>query len=179
MSILSFNASPPEFAYGDASFFVGALIEDDDYHTKCSRFARKLKSAECLVALSPLGLDEIWFAVLKIFATKDLGERGWQHKLKSNPSFVKKYTSQIEQMHDKLLALPYVVVIDVPTQYVLEGIEMMKTYGLFPRDAIHTSVTKLTGIGNIITTNRDYARASSEINVYTCNTAALRQSAAT
>jgi len=50
---------------------------------------------------------------------------------------------------------------------------MMKTYGLFPRDAIHASVTKLSGITNLITTNRDYARVP-EINVYTCNPEALK-----
>jgi hypothetical protein len=47
------------------------------------------------------------------------------------------------------------VVIVAPTQHVMDGLEMMKTYGLFPRDAIHVSITKLSGITNLITTNRD------------------------
>ena len=175
MSILSFDATPPELAYGDASFFVGVFIEEDKYHGECTKFARKLKAAESLVALSPFGLDEIWFAMLKIFATKDLGERGWQRELKNNPNLVRRYASRIEQIHKELLALPYVVVIEVSSEYILEGLKTMKTYGLFPRDAIHTSITKLPGIANIITTNRDYARASTEINVYTCNQNALRQ----
>ena len=32
MSILSFNATPPEMAYGDASFFIGVLFKEDKYH---------------------------------------------------------------------------------------------------------------------------------------------------
>ncbi len=66
MSIFSFDASPPELSYGDASFFIGVLFREDNYHSECRRFAEKLKAAQSLVALSPLGLDEIWFAALKL-----------------------------------------------------------------------------------------------------------------
>ena len=69
MSILSFNESPPEFTYGDPSFFIGVLFETEDYYDECIQFSRKLEIAESLVALSPLGLDEIWFAALKLLAS--------------------------------------------------------------------------------------------------------------
>ena len=173
MSILNFDATPPEIAYGDPSFFIGFLFETDNYHDECVNFTRKLAAADALVALSPFGLDEIWFATLKLLASRDFGERTWQRVLKNNPDIVKKYTIDIEQIHNRLLALHYIVVIDVPTQHVLDGLAMMKTYGLFPRDAIHVSITKLSGIANLITTNRDYARVP-EINVYTCNSEALK-----
>lgn len=173
MSILSFDETPPELAYGDASFFIGVLIEKDKYHDECIHFARKLIAADALAALSPLGLDEIWFALLKLLAIHDFGERVWQRELKNDPDIVKRYALEIEQTHNQLLALPYVIVIEAPTNHVLDGLAMMKNYGLFPRDAIHTSLTKLSGIENIITTNRDYARVP-EINVYTCNPEALK-----
>ncbi|MFQ6043999.1 MAG: type II toxin-antitoxin system VapC family toxin [Candidatus Poribacteria bacterium] len=173
MSIFSFDATPPELSYGDPSFFIGALFKEDDYHRECRQFAEKLKAAQSLVALSPLGLDEIWFAVLKLLATRDFSERAWQRALKNDPDLVKGYVPIIEQTHEELLALPYIVVIDAPTQHVLDGLEVMKSYGLFPRDAIHVSITKLSGITNLITTNRDYARVP-EINVYTCNPEALK-----
>ncbi len=173
MSILSFDATPPEVAYGDASFFIGVLFREDKYHAECLQFSKKLEMVDALVALSPLGLDEIWFAALKLLAIRDFGERAWQRVLKNDPEIVKRYATDIEQTHEELLALPYIVVIDAPTQHVLDGLAMMKTYGLFPRDAIHVSITKLSGIMNLITTNRDYARVP-EINVYTCNPEALK-----
>jgi predicted nucleic acid-binding protein len=173
MSILSFDATPPEVAYGDASFFIGVLFKEDKYHGECLQFSKKLEMADALVALSPFGLDEIWFAALKLLATRDFGERAWQCALKNDPDLVKGYVPIIEQTHAELLALPYIVVINVPTQHIFDGLEMMRTYGLFPRDAIHVSVTRLSGITNLITTNRDYARVS-EINVYTCNPEALK-----
>jgi len=160
-------------SYGDPSFFIGALFKEDAYHKECAQFAEKLKVAQSLVALSPLGLDEIWFAALKLLAIRDFSERAWQRTLKTDPDLIKGYVPIIEQTHEELLALPYIVVIDVPTRHVLDGLEMMKTYGLFPRDAIHVSVTRLSGITNLITTNRDYARVP-EINVYTCNSEALK-----
>ncbi len=173
MSIFNFNTSPPELSYGDPSFFLGALIESDPYHAECDAFSEKLKAAQSLVALSSLGLDEIWFALLKLLATRDFGERTWQRALKNDPEIVKRYAADIEQTHAELLALPYILVIDVPTAHIFDGLEMMKTYGLFPRDAIHVSMTRLAGIMNLITTNRDYARVP-EINVYTCNPEALK-----
>ena len=173
MSIFSFDASPPELSYGDPSFFIGVLFKEDDSHRECTQFVQKLKAAQSLVALSPFGLDEIWFAALKLLASRDFGERTWQRVLKNDPDIVKRYALDIEQLHNQLLALPYIVVIDVPTQHVLDGLAMMKTYWLFPRDAIHVSITKSSGIINLITTNRDYARVP-EINVYTCNPAALK-----
>jgi predicted nucleic acid-binding protein len=160
-------------AYGDASFFIGVLFKEDKYHGECLQFSKKLEMADALVALSPFGLDEIWFAALKLLATRDFGERAWQRALKNDPDLVKGYVPIIEQTHAELLALPYIVVINVPTQHIFDGLEMMRTYGLFPRDAIHVSVTRLSGITNLITTNRDYARVS-EINVYTCNPEALK-----
>ncbi|MBM3239561.1 type II toxin-antitoxin system VapC family toxin [Candidatus Poribacteria bacterium] len=173
MSILSFDATPPEVAYGDDSFFISVLFKEDKYHGECLQFSEKLEIADALVALSPLGLDEIWFAALKLLAIRDFGERIWQRALKDNPDQIKEYAPIIEQTHEELLALSYIVVIDAPTQHVLDGLAMMKTYGLFPRDAIHVSITKLSGMANIITTNRDYARVP-EINVYTCNSEALK-----
>jgi len=173
MSILSFNATPPEMAYGDASFFISVLFKEDKYHGECLQFSKKLEIADALVALSTLGLDEIWFAALKLLATRDFSERAWQRTLKNDPDLVKRYASIIEQTHEELLALPYIVVIDAPTQHVFDGLAMMKTYGLFPRDAIHVSITELSGITNLITTNRDYARVP-EINIYTCNPEALK-----
>jgi hypothetical protein len=78
-----------------------------------------------------------------LLASRDFGERTWQRVLKNDPDIVKRYMLDIEQMHNQLLALPYIVVIDVPTRHVLGGLAMMKTYGLFPRDAIHVSITSL------------------------------------
>jgi len=156
MSIFSFDTSPPDLSYGDTSFFIGVLIEKDKYHEECIQFSRKLEAAGALVALSSFGLDEIWFATLKLLATHDFSERTWQQALKTHLDLVKQYAVEIERTHQELLALPYVVVIDVPTPHVLNGLNLMKTYGLFPRDAIHTSVTKLSGITNPITFYSNY-----------------------
>ncbi|MFQ6043351.1 MAG: hypothetical protein ACE5PV_21065, partial [Candidatus Poribacteria bacterium] len=81
MSILSFDANPPEVAYGDASFLIGVLFKEDRYHGECLQFSKKLEMADALVALSPLGLDEIWFAALKLLAIRDFSERAWQRAL--------------------------------------------------------------------------------------------------
>lgn len=130
MSILSFDASPPEVAYGDASFFIGVLFKEDKYHDECFQFSQKLEMTDGLVALSPLGLDEIWFAALKLLAIRDFSERTWQRALKNDPDLVKGYVPIIEQTHEELLALPYILVIDVSMSHIEDGLQMMKTYGL-------------------------------------------------
>ena len=72
MSIFSFDATPPEVAYGDASFFIGVLFKEDQYHDECLQFSKKPEMVNALVVLSSLGVDEIWFAALKLLAIRDL-----------------------------------------------------------------------------------------------------------
>jgi predicted nucleic acid-binding protein len=82
------------------------------------------------------------------------------------------YVPLLEQAVSVLEKLPYLLFIDVTIEQTLAGMGSMRTYGLFPRDAVHVSIARSSGIFSIITTNRDYARLT-DFNVYTCNPAAL------
>ena len=172
MSVKSFDVAPPSLAYGDTSFFVALLEENEQFHDECMDFSAKLEAAKSIVVLSALGLDEIWYALLRIHGAADYGEREWFRKLKDDKNALVNYVPLLEQAVSVIETLPYLLFIDVTIEQTLAGMELMRTYGLFPRDAVHVSIARSSGIFSIITTNRDYAKLT-DFNVYTCNPAAL------
>lgn len=166
MPVHSFEKEPPKLAYVDPSFFVNLLVEDSKYFKECKKFSKKIQEKETILIASNLGLDEIWYALLKLLAVKNY-ESEWLNRLRENPELVMEYSHQIEEYTFNLLSLPMLFFLEISVQQTSNALEIMKKEGLFPRDAIHLSVVK-SGIGNIITTDSDFARVK-EINVYTCN----------
>ena len=171
MSVKSFDIAPG-LAYGDASFFVALLEENEQFHDECMDFSIKLEAAKSVVVLSALGLGEIWYALLRIHGAADYGQKEWFRKLKDDKSALVSYVPFLEQAVSVMKTLPYLLFIDVTIEQTLAGIESIRTDGLFPRDAIHVSIARSSSISNIITTNRDYAKLT-DFNVYTCNPAAF------
>jgi len=172
MSIKNFDVEPPSLAYGDASFFVALLEENEQFHDECIAFSAKLETVKSIVVLSALGLDEIWYALLRIHGAADYGQKEWFRKLKDDKNALVNYVPLLEQAVSVIETLPYLLFIDVTIEQTLAGIESIRNYGLFPRDAVHVSIARSSGIFSIITTNRDYARLTN-FNVYTCNPATL------
>ncbi len=95
-------------------------------------------------------------------------EKNWQKILKTKPEIVKKYSEEIEKYTLALLEIPNLLLAEVSFDQTMLSLNLMKKYGLFPRDAIHAAVTVVSGIDNIITTDSDFARIE-ELEVYTCN----------
>lgn len=76
MSLLDFNSEPPRVAYVDPSFFLNLLVEDSRYYEECKNFAEKLRERKTILVMSTLGLDEIWYVLLKLLAIKEYGTKG-------------------------------------------------------------------------------------------------------
>ena len=138
------------------------------YYNECKIFSEKLKANRTLLVMSNLGLDEIWYALLKIFAIKDYGEKGWQSKLKKDKEVVKEYTKDIEEYTLNLLEIPNLVLITITVDHTLLALDLMRKYGVFPRDGIHAAAAINMGVNNIITTDPDFINID-ELIVYSCN----------
>jgi predicted nucleic acid-binding protein len=67
-TIFSFQGPLPEMAYLDPSFLLNVLVAESTYHAECAAFASRLEDARTVLLLSNLGLDEIWFVLLRIQA---------------------------------------------------------------------------------------------------------------
>jgi len=168
----SFQDEPPVIAYLDPSFLLNVLIADSTYHGECAAFATRLESARTILVLSNLGLDEIWFVLLRIQAVQEQGERGWLTFLKNNPERVKEYTYRLEETTLQILEIPGLLLVELSASQSLQALSLMEWYGLLPRDALHAAAVFETGIGTIITTDADFARVEG-LQVYTCNPKAL------
>ncbi|MFH1563938.1 MAG: PIN domain-containing protein [Nitrospirota bacterium] len=175
-NIFSFQEQPPKVAYLDPCFCINILIEGAKFHTECFEYAEKLEVEKTILLLSNLGLDEIWFALLRINAIEVLKNKGiveadrkWFWFLKDNPQIVMELTKSIEENTLLLLEIPKLILVEITEQQTLHALILMKEFGLMPRDAIHGASAKLSGAGAIITTDKDFNRIK-EINIYTCNT---------
>jgi len=52
---------------------------------------------------------------------------------------VKEYTKEIEEYTPSLLEIPHLVLITITTDHTLLALDLMRKYGVFPRDSIHES----------------------------------------
>ncbi|MFQ5900947.1 MAG: type II toxin-antitoxin system VapC family toxin [Thermodesulfobacteriota bacterium] len=170
--IFSFKDTPPKVAYIDPSFFVNYLVVDGRYHKECVSYSGKLEAHETILLLSNLGVDEIWFAILRVLSEKYLIENkikaNWFRYLSENPDIIRSFSKQIEEDTFAILEIPRLAVIEISKDQTLNSLSAMKKYGLFPRDAIHATAAKLSGAGAIITTDIDFIRVNN-IEIYTCN----------
>jgi predicted nucleic acid-binding protein len=167
-SIFSFESIPPDIAYVDPSFFINLIVKDSNYHSACKSFSLRLKAKGTILLLSNLGLDEIWFIILKLQAVKERGLKNWLNFLKDNPKKVIEYSKEISKITTFILDIPNVFLIEITTNQTLRAISLIHKYGLLPRDAIHAATAIDSGIDTIITTDPDFCHVK-ELKTYTCN----------
>ncbi len=177
--IFSFADPPPEVSYIDPSFFINFLVSSAKFHQQCREYSAKLKAQQTVLLLSNLGLDEIWFALLKILTIEELHQMGqknpedkWFHYLKENPDVTKKFTSKLEEYTLIILQIANLALVEISKDQTLHGLTLIKDYGLLPRDAIHGAAALLSGAGAIITTDHDFALVTN-LRVHTCNPKSL------
>lgn len=171
--IFSFLDLPPKVAYIDPSFFINFLVLDAKFHNECLKYSKKLEESGTILLLSNLGLDEIWYILLKVLALKYLEKKekrdtNWFNFLKENKNKFKQFIEKIEEDTLLILEIPNLILIEITAEQSLKALKVMKDYGLMPRDAIHTTATILSGANTIITTDCDFAKVS-DIKIYTCN----------
>jgi predicted nucleic acid-binding protein len=166
--IFDFKSPPPDTAYLDPSFLLNILLKESRYHLECRNFAKKLKSKETLLLLSNLGLDEIWYILLRYEAVKEHGLKNWLSLLKENPQKVIEYSEKIERATTLILEIPNLILVEISAEQSLNAIELIKRYGLLPRDAIHAQSALASGVKTIITTDIDFLRVEG-LKVYTCH----------
>jgi len=167
-NIFAFDSIPSRVAYIDPSFLLNILVEEAKFHKQCVKYKDNLKKQHTLFFLSNLGLDEIWYILIKLQAIKEHGPKGWQKYLNKHPQAVMKYADLLSKTTSAILEIPNLHLIEISAEQTLEALTFIKRYGFLPRDAIHLAVAILSDIGNIITTDKAF-NVVTDINVYTCN----------
>lgn len=166
MRISDFKSEPPEIAYLDPSFLVNFILSNGKYHKETENFADKIQKKGTIIVLSNLGLDEIWYALLKALAIRDY-KKEWADKLRE-PEVIKDYMDKIDEVTNKIMELPRLFMVEITFERTLGAQELMRKYGLLPRDAIHASACVASGVETMVTTDADFARVK-ELKVFTCN----------
>lgn len=173
-TIFSFQDKLPEIAYLDPSFLLNVLVADAVYHAECVAFAQRLEETGTILVLSNLGLDEVWFVLLRIQAVQEHGARGWLDFLRNNPDRVQVYTQRLEEATLQILEISNLFLAELTTGQSLQALGLMARYGLLPRDALHATTALQTGLEAVITTDADFGRVDG-LQIWTCNPELLRR----
>lgn len=167
-TVYSFQDAPPEIAYLDASFLLNVLVKESTFHTECAEFAKRLEAAGTFLILSNLGLDEIWFVLLRLLAVQEHGETGWLGFLHGHPEKVREFAKRLEEATLEIVQIPNLLLVELTTSQSLQALSLISQFGLLPRDALHAAATIESGLNTIITTDADFARVSG-LTIYSCN----------
>lgn len=116
--------------------------------------------------MSNLGLDEIWYALLKALAIRD-HDQEWADKLRE-PEAIKGYMDNIDEATNKIMDLPRLFMVEITFERALGAQELMRKYGLLPRDAIHAYACLASGVKTMVTTDADFTRVE-DLTIFTCN----------
>jgi len=122
------------------------------------------------IDVSLLALDEALYQLLRINYEDQNGAGSWRrdNPLRSNPNICTQFHPELELFVNRLIQLPNVCLIDIPTQSAELLDDLLKciaAYSLAPRDAFHLAVLKAIGLTMILTNDSDFDRVQDPIYV--------------
>lgn len=135
--------------YIDSNIFIFAAMDQDELGENCRKILDMIESDRIQAASSFLVLDEVMWVI-----KKNIGK------------------DESVKVSKAALSLP-VKWIDVSRSVMIESLDSFQRYNLDPRDCIHLSSMKNSGITTIISEDGDFDRVSS---VKRLNAATLIQS---
>ncbi|MDO8467642.1 MAG: type II toxin-antitoxin system VapC family toxin [Nanoarchaeota archaeon] len=119
--------------YIDSNIFVHALIQKDARSVKSRGFIKMIINKKISAVTSLLTWDEIVHVIRKFY--------GQEHSIDEGRKF---------------LSIPNLVFLDVNKKTISYAQELVKKYGLKPRDAIHAATAILNGCDSMISDDSDF-----------------------
>jgi predicted nucleic acid-binding protein len=124
-----------EKTYIDSPVFVYAALEPGKTGAKARRFIAEIEQGTITGSTSALTFDEAF----------------WKIKKKRDKKTAIDVTG-------RLLTIPFLEFVDVNVNILWKALEIIKGYGLDPRDAIHAATAISTGREIIISEDKDFDR---------------------
>lgn len=156
------NLSDVDRVYIDAVFAIASLVAGSERKEAADVLWTKLLSAHVKVCISPLLLDEVWHKTLTLTFKRDFPGEMFP---KSEPSIVQRYYPEIRRITDRLLNLPNVELLGMPTQVkplVEDALHLVQCANLYPRDAFHLALARSYGIRYAISNDEQWQHSSIE-----------------
>lgn len=119
--------------YLDANIFIYATINNGETGEKCRKILVDIIERNDTIYTSVLTWDEIVYGIWK--------KEGKEKAIIGGENFMK---------------LPNIILLNSTNQIIMKSQEIMNSYGLKPRDAIHVATAILNNIREIISDDSDF-----------------------
>jgi predicted nucleic acid-binding protein len=141
----------PNSLYLDSNILITFLDRNHVHHAKSSQFVVEALAYKTKFYLSPLVLDEVWYALMRCWHRESVG-----NKLDSkNKNHIKLYGTRIRQVTEDLLKLFQPVLLPLshrdPQDSVQSALQLLAEEGLAPRDSYHLAYTITSGVAGFAT----------------------------
>lgn len=121
--------------YTDSPLFIYAAISSDETGASARKEIKKIREGKQPVLTSTLTFDEVFWKVKK--------EKGQEAALKAGKAF---------------LEMENVAFVDVTDNVLWRAYELIESYSLDPRDAIHAACALVRGASVMISEDKDFDR---------------------
>ena len=167
MSVDFVNVSPDiryeNPLYCDANLFCYARNRLSPKYQIARTILADLLIQRVSLLISNLVVDEMWWALLRIWHRNITGIQLTSTIIKNNPSLLGRYVDLIKKNTDKLLRIPGLTVLPTQqptTSITREALEIYKSENLMPRDCFHLAYTKIANAMGFITSDQDFDNLS-------------------
>jgi len=145
--------------YVDANLICYARNRLSQKYRVASQVLGELIVQKVTIFISHLVLDEIWWALLRVWYRGATGNNLYPTTVKSNPGILNSFAPLIRRNTLKTVRLPNVFIL--PTvldsiQIILAATDIFSTEGLMPRDCFHLAFVKSHNIMGFVTSDTDF-----------------------
>ncbi len=151
--------SLPDKIYLDSNILLSAFLKNHKFHHKAKSLLFAMFSYHSVAYLSPLSLDESWWALIKIEYKKIYRRDFDQHWLKNNMYFIQdcqNLLNAFQEFIDKYIQKKKFQILDLESRIINNAYSNLINIPMMPRDSFHLAILRENGVSTIATTDTDF-----------------------
>lgn len=145
--------------YADANLFCFARNRLSPKYNQARRILAALIIQGVNIFISNLVIDEMWWALLRVWHRNVTGTNLYPNDYRDNNSILNPYRNLIQRNTDKTLRLPNVSVLPVQQttiNVINEANNLFQTENLMPRDCFHLAFAVVSNASGFITSDNSF-----------------------
>src|SRR6266571_8392630 len=148
----------PDRVYLDANVLANARDVLSRKHLLASSCLTKLAAQRCRLCISPLVIDELWWALFRVSYRQTWGRELTADEYKKDAEIWRDHWPAIRRISGEILSWERVVVLEhaVAADIVRLATELISLNHLGPRDAFHLSVALNNAVPAFVTGDSDF-----------------------
>lgn len=141
----------------DANVFHFYLRGPEDIRKECTKFLERVEKEEILGYTSVLVLDELMYKIL-LRTIEERHEKNPLVIIEHDFEAIGRNSSYVKQAIELVLGINGLNVLDVTKEDLHNSPDIMESFSLLPRDAVHLSIMLDHGISDIASSDKDFDR---------------------